>query len=318
MIKALFATCASAILLYVAGPAPGSFAPSFRKVSDHFYYLEPATGTANTGAVITGDGVLLIDPPPEPETPGLLNALKSVTSKPVRWVVYTDYQRFRAGDSAAFQKLGAVIIDSKEQDRLAGLLLVTDPSLGAQPAQTRPNPRFLFTRQLHLFPAGIEVRILAVRYKARTAGDVIIFVPSEKVLEVGDLFTPSSYPVIDSGPGEGSAPGWIEGLKQVIDSVPLLKSAMPQPKPDPSAVPEPEKTLEELVTVIPGHGAPANLQHMKDLLALTQKLRTEAARAVAAKRSRDDFLRLLSMEVFGAYSNLEAFAGQLFDDLFRK
>ena len=124
--------------------------------------------------------------------------------------------------------------------------------------------------------------------------------------------------MIDSGPGEGSAPGWINGLKQVIDSVPLLKSAMPQPKPDPSAVPEPEKTLEEQITVIPGHGPAANLQQMKDLLALTQKLRTEAARAVAARRSREDFLRLLSMEVFGAYGNLEAFAGQLFDDLSRK
>ncbi len=318
MIKALFATCASAILLYIAGPTPGSFAPSFRKVSNHFYYLEPATGTANTGAVITGDGVLLIDPPPEPETPALQSSLKAVTSRSVRWVVYTDYQRFRAGDSAAFQKLGAVIIGSKEQDRLAASLPATDPSLGVQPAQTRPNPRFLFNRQLHLFPAGIEVRILAVRYKARTAGDVIIFVPSEKVLQVGDLFSPASYPMIDSGPGEGSAPGWIDGLKQVIDSVPLLKSAMPQPKPDPSAVPDPEKSLEELVTVIPGHGAPANLQQMKDLLAITQKLRTEAARAVASRRSREEFIRLLSMEVYGAYGNLEAFAGQLFDDLSRK
>ena len=222
-------------------------------------------------------------------------------AKPVRWVVYTDYQRFRAGDSAAFQKLDALIIGSKEQDRLAASLPATDPSLGAQPAQTRPNPRFLFNRQLHLFPAGIEVRILAVRYKARTAGDVVIFVPSEKVLEVGDLFTPSSYPLIDSGPGEGSAPGWIDGLKQVIDSVPLLKSAMPQPKPDPAAVPEPEKTLEELITVIPGHGPAANLQQMKDLLALTQKLRTEAARAVAARRSREDFLRSI---VHGGFRSL--------------
>ena len=40
MTKALFATCASVILLLTAGPAPGSFAPGFRKVSSHFYCLE--------------------------------------------------------------------------------------------------------------------------------------------------------------------------------------------------------------------------------------------------------------------------------------
>jgi len=318
MTRALFAACASIILVVATGPAPRSSAAGFRKVSSHFYYLEPPTETANTGALITGDGVLLIDPPPAPETPALLNALRNITARPVRWVVYTDYQRLRAGDSAAFQKMDAIIIGSKEQDRLAASLPVSDPSLGAQPEPAQPNPRFLFGRQLHLFPADIEVRILAIRYKARTAGDVFVFVPSENVLAVGDLFNPSSYPLIDSGPGEGSAPGWIEGLKQVIDSVPLLKSAMPQPKPEPTATPEPAKTLEELVTVIPGHGAPANLQQMKDLHAIAQKLRAEAARAVSYRRNREEFLKLLSWDAYGSYGNLEPFAGQLFDDLSRK
>ena len=104
----------------------------------------------------------------------------------------------------------------------------------------------------------------------------------------------------------------------MIDSVPLLKSAMPQPKPEPTAAQEPAKTLEELVTVIPGHGAPANLQQMKDLHAIAQKLRTETERAVSYRRTREEFLRRLSWDAYGSYANLEPFAGQLFDDLSRK
>jgi glyoxylase-like metal-dependent hydrolase (beta-lactamase superfamily II) len=308
---------ASAFLWLAADPASGA-AAGFQKVSPHFFYLESKTGAANTGAIITGDGVLLIDPPPEPEIPALLNALKTVTARAVRWVVSTDYQQAGAAGLATFLKQGAAIIGSKDLDRLATSTIVLEPGQPAPPVPARPNPRFLFGRQLHLYPAGIEVRILAVKPKARTAGDVIVFLPSEKVLEVGDFFTPLSFPLIDSGPGEGSAVGWIEGLKQVMEFVPLLKSAMPQPKQEPPVPAEPEKTLEESVAVIPGHGAPGNLQQMKALLAAAQKLRTEANKAIAAGRAREDFVKALPGDVFGEYGNLESFAGLLFDELSRK
>ncbi len=309
---------ASVLLSPRAASAPDAAAAGFRKVSDHFYYLASRTEAANTGAVITTEGVLIINPPPEPEMSAFLNALKAATTRPVRWVLSTDYQQARSGEIQAFLKQGAAIISSKELDRLASAAPAGDPAQTTAPAQERPNPRFVFGGQLHLYPAGIEVRIIAVKQKARTAGDVFVFVPSEKVLEVGDLFTPGSYPTIDAGPGEGSAAGWIDGLKQMIDAVPLLKAAIPQPKQEPPVPPGQEKPLEETVIVISSHGEPANLQQLKDMLATAVKLRTETSRAVAAGRSREDFLKSLSPEVFGTNSNLEAFAGQLFDELSKK
>jgi len=325
MRKAVFLMFASTILLSVASLTSLAAAPGFRKVSEHLYYLESRTGSANTGAVITAEGVVIIDPPPEPEMPAMLIALKAVTAKPVRWVVNTDYQRAQTGGAATFLKQGAAIIGSKELDRLASAIVIAYPGQTLPAAPVRPNPRFLFGGQLHLFPGGIEVRITAIKSKARTGGDVFVFLPAEKILETGEFFTPGGFPVIDNVPGEGSAPGWIDGLKQVIESVPLLKSAMPQPKPaapqprqDPAAQPQQEKTLEETVTVIPGHGAPANLQQMKSLLTAAQKLRADATKAVAAGRSREEFVKSLALDVFGELSNLEAFAGQLFDDLSKK
>jgi glyoxylase-like metal-dependent hydrolase (beta-lactamase superfamily II) len=232
-------------------------------------------------------------------------------------VVHTDYQQARQGGTAALLKLGAAFVCSRELDRLASAP-GAPPDPAAPPLPARPNPRFVFDRQLHLFPGGIEVRISAIGGKARTAGDVFLYVPSEKVLVLGDYITPGSFPLIDSGPGEGTATGWIDGLRQVVDSVPLLKSAMPQPKPDPAAPPVPEKTLEELVFVIPGHGAPSDLKQLKDLLASAIRLRAEASRAVGAGRAREDFLRTLSGEAYKELGNVEPFAAALFDDLSRK
>jgi hypothetical protein len=51
---------------------------------------------------------------------------------------------------------------------------------------------------------------------------VVVFVPAEKVLFVGALHEFARYPEIDTE-SEGDALDWIEGTKQVIASVPLLK-----------------------------------------------------------------------------------------------
>ena len=299
-----------------SGLSPASL--GFRKISDHFFYLESKTETANTGALITAEGVLLIDPPTEAEILVMLASLKTITSRPVRWIVFTDYEQARNGGTAGLLKQGAAFIASKELDRLMTASSVADPARAASFALTRPNPRFLFGRQMHLFPAGIEVRIMAVNGKARTAGDVFVFLPAEKVLYVGKFFTPGSFPQIDGIPGEGTAPGWIDGLKQVVESVPLLKSAMPQPKPDPTIPREPEKSLEETIAVVAAHGAPATLMQLKSLLAAAQKLRADGAKAIAAGRSQEEFVKSISPEVISEFANAEAFAAQLYIDLARK
>lgn len=315
MKKALPGLAAILILFSVSAPAVRPAPAGFQKVSPHFFYFESASEAGNTGAVVTTEGVLLIDPPPEAGNAAMLSALKALTSRPVRWIIFTDYQRAAAGGWAPFLKQGAAVILGKELDRLAGAASGQDAN--RTPA-AQPNPRFTFGQQVHLWPSAIEIRVLAVKSKARTAGDVVVFLPAEKVLATGELFVPSSFPVIDDGSGEGSARGWIDGFRQVIDFVPLLKSAMPQPKPDPAAIPEPAKTLEETFVIVPGHGPASNMQEMKKVLAAAQKLRVETSRAHGVGRSREVFIKSLPQDVYGEFGNLEDFAGRLFDELGRK
>jgi hypothetical protein len=115
------------------------------------------------------------------------------------------------------------------------------------------------------------------------------------------------YPDIDMD-AEGSALGWIDGLKQVIDPIPLLKSAIPQAKPEskPKSIAEPEKTLEEGITVISGRQGASNLQNMKDLLDAAQKLRNDISKAIKASRSRDQFFLSPAADPYRSYANKAA------------
>ena len=307
-----------AVLSGLAACSAAAASAGFQKVRAHVYYIEYKSAGHNTGIIVTPEGVLLVDPPPEAEITGFLAAMKTVTSRPVRWAVSTDYTQANAAGFNTLVKQGAAIIFGKGLDRLAASVPAADP---AQTPAARPNPRILFGRQMQLYPATLEIRILALKGRARTAGDVVVFFPAEKALLIGGFFTPSSFPVIDAAYGEGTAPGWIDALKQVIDFVPLLKSAMPQSKQEstqPAKTSEPDKSPDETVAVITAQGIPTTLQNMKEVLAAAQRLRTQATRAVASGRNRDDFCRTLQPEAFGGFGNLESFAGQLFDDLSKK
>jgi len=319
---------AAAILVLGALPAMSQTA-ELAKVSNHFYFMSTAEGGFNVGAVVTNEGVLLIDPPAVSELQAVLEALKKITAAPVRWVVHTNYHRVGRSGYEFLIKQGAILLTSRELDRLAFMRPVTEEAKApaGQPAAPKPGEakpaaaergitRFIFDNQIRLFPENVEVRIIALQHKAITAGDVLVCLPAEKVIQAGEIFVAGSFPDIDMQAGGGDALGWLEGMKQAVATVPVLKSAMPQPKPElPPLPPEMEKTLEELVFVIPGRGPISNLKEMKDLLNAAQKLRAQAARAVAAKRELNMFLYASAMDEFRGFDNLEPYAQKLFHAL---
>jgi hypothetical protein len=250
--------------------------------------------------------------------------LKSVTSKAVRWVVFTNPRHTHVSGARFFAEQGAVFLASAQLRKLSAYSPIKDSREPAAPNSTPKdgsldkapdNAWFIFDRQMRLFPSNLEIRIFALQREALTGGDVVVFLPAEKVLFVGSLYEYDRYPDIDAASG-GNALGWIDGLKQVIDSVPLLKAAIPQAKPAPKL--EPEKTLEEGIKVVSASGKASNLQNMKDLLDAAQKLRSEISRAVRAGRACDSFLASPNSSQYRNYGNLDSYACQLFEDLRRK
>ena len=295
----------------------------FEPVSDHCYYLQLEESGENVAVIATEAGVLMINPPQEPGLSLAVSALKRITSQPVRWVVFTDHHFANDGNARFFAEQNSILLASSRLWSYSNRIIIkTEPAddMSPKPVMINDNlsawasfPEIIFDRQMRLFPSDLEIRIWGVQPKARTGGDVVVYVPDEKVLFVGDLFEAERFPEIDTA-SEGSALGWIEGLRQVIQSVPLLKSAIPEEKPD-EEEPEEEKTLEELVTVLSTRGEAANLQNMKDLLEISQKLKNDISKAVKSGRTRDSFLSSSVSTPYRSYGNLSSFSSRLFEEL---
>jgi hypothetical protein len=315
---------ALAALLLAA--ASSQAAPArFEKLTDHYYCYQSGPDAPNVGAVMSDDGILLINPPGEPDLSPTLDALRRVSTKPVRWAVSTDFRLALSGGLARLAAQGATLIGSYGlQTLLAAPAGPPDAQNGGKPAGgaegTTVRLSITFDRQIHLFPSGLEVRIFAVQHKGHTGGDLAVLIPAEKILQVGDFYDLGKYPAIDV-PGGGSATGWVDGVKQMLESVPLLKPAIP-PKPLPGArgakpktpVPEKEKTIEEEVIVVTGRGVLSNLMELKGLLDSAQKLRGEVSKLAAAGVVRDQFLATPALNAYRVYNDFDAFALQLFDE----
>ena len=327
------------VLIFAASLGLSGAPPRFEKLSDHYYSYQCKSDGLNVGAVVSDDGILMINLPGESDLSEALEALKRVSPHPIRWVVSTDYRIALAGGAALLAEQGAIVIGCEAMRPLLAGARDPKPADAPSGAEAKlPEPRIgtlrlsiAFGRQMRLFPGGLEVRIFGLQTKARTAADVAVFIPAEKVLQIGDLYNLGSYPEIDDDQGGGSAAGWVDGIKQVVDAVPLLKPAIPPPKaaaarkspPPKGAVPAQgapaaEKTPEEEVTVVTGHGPLSNLMELKGLLETARKLRAEVSKLVADGIERDKLLASPSLSPFRVYNGFDQYASQLFDALSKK
>ena len=284
----------------------------FEKVSNHCYYLRLSPGAANVIAVVTEDGILIMDPPPEPDLTVMVEALKRVSPKAVRWVVFSSPRSAVLEGARYFAEKGAALLAGSQLYALASAAPGKAAPGGGPPVDLSSLQWIVFNKQIQVFPANLEIRVLALQHRAQTGGDVVVFVPDEKVLFAGNFYEAGRYPEIDTGL-KGNAGQWIDALKEVVDFVPLLKQAIvrtkPQPKTDPKE--EPEKTLEEGITVISAQGEVSNFQNMKDLLGVSQKLRADMSKAIKGGRSCESYLASPRADAYRGYANFDSFAAQL-------
>jgi hypothetical protein len=278
----------------------------FQKVSDHCFCLQFGDDGENVAAIVTDAGILFMDPPAEPDLTPMVEALRRLSLKPVRWVVFSNPRSAFSGGGRFFAEQGALLIGGAKLRTIYNSLATAET---AKPTVDLFSfPWIVFEKEIHLYPSDIEIHVMALQHKAVTGEDVILYIPAEKVVLAGRVYEPGRYPDIDIA-AQGNAGEWVDGLKQLVDSIPVLKPAIPQAKVESST--EPEKTLEEGIAVIPARGEISNLQNVKDLLEASQKLRSEIARAVKAGRSCENIINSSRMDAYRSFANFDAYATQL-------
>jgi glyoxylase-like metal-dependent hydrolase (beta-lactamase superfamily II) len=154
-----------------------------------------AEGDPNTGVIVGDDAVMVIDAQATPlMAREVIRRIRKVTSKPIRYVVLTHYHAVRVLGASAYRAEHIIASDATlELIRERGAQDMKS-EIGRFPrlfrgAHTIPGltwPTLTFRGELTLRLGKLEVRI-SQPGRGHTAGDTIVWVPSQRVLFSGDL-----------------------------------------------------------------------------------------------------------------------------------
>jgi glyoxylase-like metal-dependent hydrolase (beta-lactamase superfamily II) len=194
-----------------AAPAQPDFAAvqiKVHKVAGNFYYLEGQGG--NVGVLVGDDGVLMIDDQFAPLTEKLVNAVKTISKKPIKMLVNTHVHGDHTGGNENIGKMGIEII---AHDNVRARLIKGVNGAPPAPAVALPVVTFGDTISLHFDGEDLEVAKLP---PAHTDGDSYIKLTKADVIHVGDVFRTVGYPLVD-GPNGGTVKGTLAALQKIID-----------------------------------------------------------------------------------------------------
>jgi cyclase len=88
------------------------------KVAGNIYMLE-GNGAGNIGASVGDDGIVIVDDQYAPLAEKIQAALKSITDKPVRFIINTHFHGDHTGGNAYFQKQAPIIV-AKQRSQTSG------------------------------------------------------------------------------------------------------------------------------------------------------------------------------------------------------
>jgi len=206
--------------------------------------VENNAGAGGNIAVQTGDdGVVLVDTGVAQQADKVLAAIKKLSNKPIRTIVYTTLADQHTGGAGPIVKAGSMNQAGpglggrpNEADLIANfeiLRLMTD--IGEAKISTDRWPPSTFHGKQKDFYSNDEPVVVLSLPAATTAGDAMVWFRKSDVVVTGDIFDQTSYPFIDIEHG-GSVQGVLDGLNR------LLEITVP-------------KHLQEGGTMlIPGHG----------------------------------------------------------------
>lgn len=239
------------------------------QVAPHTYFVQglPEMGSSlnqnfisNAGFVVTPKGVVVVDALGSPVlAQKLIREIKQVTSQRIVAVIVSHYHADHIYGLQEFKKIGAKIYAQNEgrsylssetaKQRLIASRIDFAPWVNTKTILTSAD--VWIDRQYKLTLGGVEFLISRVG-PAHAPEDLIVYIPSEKVLFVGDLVFRGRIPFV----GNADSKEWLRALDEI------------------------ERLSPDIV--IPGHGAystkPAeDIAFTRDYLQYLRKTMTKAA-----------------------------------------
>lgn len=197
---------------------------SFSEIGPGIYAFT-AQGDPNTGVVVGDESCLVMDAQATPAMArGVIERVRAVTDKPIKYVVLSHYHAVRVLGASAFT--GASVVASAETYRLIAERGQEDwdseygrfPRLfrdaGSIPGLTWPN--LAFGGSLSLYLGRREVRLLSLG-AGHTSGDIVAWVPDCGTMLTGDLVEYRSACYC----GDAKLKEWPATLNRILDFDPV-------------------------------------------------------------------------------------------------
>jgi cyclase len=262
----------------------------FKKVADDIYFLFEFT-SSNSVVLVTDDGVLVVDTRQHPrDGQDLIERIRSVTDKPIKWVINSHFHGDHHFGNSAFKPLGASIVSQKATARIMEKVQPKElarrgnffKSRGYDPTEVKlVLPDVTFESEMTIRLGGREVR-LAYFGPGQNEGDTFVFFPHARMVFTTGMFGPRSMPNMAFTP---SVEGWIKLLDEL--------AAMDVDK------------------ILPAHGDVAMTADVKELSAMIADEYQTVKEAIAKGITVDEAVKTLTLPQYKEWRNYGRREGEI-------
>jgi len=220
------------------------------KLQDDLYVIHNEGVPGNTTALITNEGVILVDDKFELDADNIVAMLKTVTNQPIKYVINTHFHGDHSGGNAKLQAAGTLAVASAQ----ARARMVTAGQSGQPDVTIEPRG------SIHLGGKSAEIYWFG---RSHTDGDVVVLFPQSRTLAAGDMYTVGEgTPQLIDYTGGGSAKEWTATVTKVL--------------------------ALDFDTVVPGHGNVVKKADMQAFRASTARLTELVTQLVRQNKPRAD------------------------------
>ena len=228
------------------------------KITDDLFVIHNDFVPGNTTALVTNEGVLLVDDKFEIDFPNIVAEVKKLTNQPIKYVVNTHHHGDHSGSNAKMEAMNVQVVASEQarENMVDGKM----PGL----------PTMVFDRHAHIYIGGKNVELYHFG-RAHTNGDVVVLFPAQRTLAAGDMFTyGDDVPELIDYAGGGSAKEWTSTLDSALQL--------------------------DFDNVVPGHGPLVKKPEMRKFRDSTLRFRNRVHELVTQKKSRADIEKVTRTE----------------------
>ena len=223
----------------------------------------------NVAAYATADGVVLVDDMFDRNHADILAQVKTVTDKPLRYVINTHQHDDHAGGDFKMLPLAEVIA---HRNVYANLKNLKRPYFEDTPGTPIGLPRVTFSDRLDVHLGGKDVEAYYFG-RGHTSGDIVVYFPEIRAIHTGDLFISGSrrgVPIYVDAVQGGSLLEWTRTL---------------------------DRTLQlDFDAVIPGHGPVATKADLMRFNADIAAMRSRLQGMVKGGAGRDEIVQTVERD----------------------